>query len=345
MEYKFDLDDINIVPEISTDIDSRSNIKITRNGKLPIFNAPMDTVINDNNFEKFSHKINITIPRKIDDNIKLPYTYNQNVFVSLSLKQFENIYLNNFSGRLPSVESVHYILIDIANGHMKSLLYAIEKSKNIYGNKLQLIVGNIANAKSYELLSDVGADYVRVGIGSGNACLTTQQTSIGMPLGSLIQECNVSKSKISNPAKIIADGGMKKYADIIKSLGLGADYVMVGSLLNKSFESAGGFYYKNIKIPEYFAKKLFDNGFNITKKFRGMSTKEVQQSWDKEKLVTSEGIVTSNKIEYYFDSWVSNFEDYLKSAMSYTNSPNLDQFIGNVEYKFITENALNRYKK
>jgi hypothetical protein len=33
----------------------------------------------------------------------------------------------------------------------------------------------------------------------------------------------------------IADGGFKKYSDIIKSLCLGSDYVMLGSILSKSF--------------------------------------------------------------------------------------------------------------
>jgi isopentenyl diphosphate isomerase/L-lactate dehydrogenase-like FMN-dependent dehydrogenase len=44
------------------------------------------------------------------------------------------------------------------------------------------------------------------------------------------------------------------------------------------------------------------------------------------------------------EKWIENFEDYLKSAMSYTNSRNLEEF-KETEYVFITQNALNRYYK
>ena len=50
------------------------------------------------------------------------------------------------------------------------------------------------------------------------------------------------------------------------------------------------------------------------------------------------------KVEYTLDKWVENLEDYLKSAMSYTNSKNLEEF-KETEYVFITENALKRYNK
>jgi hypothetical protein len=80
------------------------------------------------------------------------------------------------------------------------------------------------------------------------------------------------------------------------------------------------------------------------KKFRGMSTKEVQKKWGRDKLITSEGISKYNKVEYTLDKWLENLQDYLKSAMSYTNSKNLEEF-KDTEYIFITENALKRYYK
>ena len=75
-----------------------------------------------------------------------------------------------------------------------------------------------------------------------------------------------------------------------------------------------------------------------------MSTKEVQKKWGRSVLKTSEGISKYNKVEFRLESWVENFEDYLKSAMSYTNSRDLDQF-RNSDYAHITENALKRFHK
>ena len=80
------------------------------------------------------------------------------------------------------------------------------------------------------------------------------------------------------------------------------------------------------------------------KEFRGMSTKAVQRKWGKGVLKTSEGVHRTNKVEYRLSQWVTNFKDYLKSAMSYTNSRYLDDFRES-EYVFITENALRRFDK
>jgi hypothetical protein len=76
-----------------------------------------------------------------------------------------------------------------------------------------------------------------------------------------------------------------------------------------------------------------------------MSTKEVQKKWGATKLKTSEGVVRFRKVEYRLDKWVENFEDYLRSAMSYTNSKTLKEFIGKIELVQITNNAYKRFNK
>jgi hypothetical protein len=76
-----------------------------------------------------------------------------------------------------------------------------------------------------------------------------------------------------------------------------------------------------------------------------MSTKEVQKKWGKKVLTTSEGVTRYRKIEYTLFQWIQNFEDYLRSSMSYSDATNLDEFIGNADIIKITDNAYNRFKK
>jgi isopentenyl diphosphate isomerase/L-lactate dehydrogenase-like FMN-dependent dehydrogenase len=164
-------------------------------------------------------------------------------------------------------------------------------------------------------------------------------------MGSLITECRKIKNECGGP-EIVADGGMKSYSDIIKALALGADYVMLGSILNKCLESAGETRLLGIKINQHgnFAKMAFKMGLPIYKVFRGMSTKPVQIAMGA-KVKTSEGIVTRRKVEYTLEGWLDNFKHYLSSAMSYTNSKTLNEFIGNVEYVLVTEASVSRYRK
>lgn len=338
---RIDFNDLLIQPADSTTISSRKEVDPFDNNKmLPLFTAPMDTVVDNNNAETFlKNKINVCLPREKNF---LPGSKFQ-TFRSTSLDEFIEIYLNQ-----DGPQQSQFVLIDIANGHMAKMMDAISKAKFKYGEKLFIMAGNVASPGAYEVLSMAGADAVRIGIGNGNGCLTTQQTGIGYPMASLIRECYYRSLIIKDAALIVADGGMKDYADVIKAIALGADYVMLGSILNKSLESCGEtrlFKYFNINPKSKFALWLHKKGFKLTKRFRGMSTKEVQKNWGNEKIKTSEGVVRIRPVEYTLSQWAGNFEDYLRSAMSYTNCRTLEEFKGNVSLNIISEQAYKRFNK
>lgn len=362
MITKLDFDDILIVPEMVTSINSRSEITVRdEHGFLPIFTAPMDTVVNTYNMGTFlDNGIRVCMPR-IASPTPNHYSVNENVFCAYSLADFQTIFLGE--GFDKPVKT--YALIDVANGHMPAVRETIRQAKAKYGDNMCIMVGNIANPETYRLLSDAGADFIRVGIGNGGGCLTTQQTGVGYPMASLIKEVKYISERVTNPAKIVADGGFKKYSDIIKALALGADYVMLGSIFNKALESAGEDYVM-VDNNEYMTFREYTRSFysagidantaGITKEntmnngalykqFRGMSTKEVQKDWGNTKLKTSEGVVKYQLVEYTLKGWVENLEHYLKSAMSYTDSINLHNFIGEVDVIEISENSFKRYNK
>ena len=332
---KFDFKDITLVPESLSTISSRSEIKITNDDdKLPLIVSPMDTVIDSKNYKTFlSSNLEVCMPRNV-------FISDSEVFTSISLNEFDELSCYNFN-------KYNKILVDIANGHMEKL-YTLAKSF-LSRNDNELMIGNIANPITFELFAELGVDYIRVGIGGGSGCLTSANTGVHYPMASLISECAKIKKERGYKTKIVADGGFRNYDDIIKALALGADYVMLGGVFNKCLESCSPIKLgKTISLSEKTSKFLWKK-FPFTrkfmfKKFRGMSTKEVQKKWEKENLVTSEGIVKYNKVEYTLDGWLENFKDYLKSAMSYTNSKNLEEFKES-EYVFITQNALNRYYK
>lgn len=364
---KFDFDDLLIQPCSQSKINSRKDVNVyDENNMLPLFTAPMDTVIDIKNSEIFEkNKIYSIIPRTYPLDLYNKY-FNMSQGISslipiprwkaVSLNEFENEYLKK---DISIYDYNKYVLIDIANGHMAKLSLLISKAKEKH-NDLVIMVGNIANPITYKILSENGADYCRLGVGNGGGCLTSQNVAIGYPMASLISECYEISCTLSNPAKIIADGGMKNYSDIIKALALGADGVMLGSILNRALESAGETHKANIKhqgaeswtepgeiVDQYSADVLnaFQNGAKFYKKFRGMSTKSVQKLLGNETLKTSEGVTRMNPVEYTVEGWIENFTHYLASAMSYTGSSNLNEFIGKVNLNLITQNSFNRFNK
>jgi IMP dehydrogenase/GMP reductase len=348
----FDFNDILIEPALLSDIRSRSEINTrTVMDNLPLMTAPMDTVISEDNFHLFKNQGILPVLPRIPNPTSEWVDYNQ--FLSYNLTDFERLFLRE-RVVVPN-ESKIFALIDIANGHMLDLYNAAKKAKIMYGDDMCLMVGNVANPQTFQKYCEIGVDMVRIGIGNGGGCLTTVQTGVGYPMASLIKECSdIQKKKyyLGNckpyETKIVADGGFKKYADIIKALGLGADYVMLGSILNKCLESAGETVDENgLTINQYNedAKKRFNADIPLYKMFRGMSTKEVQKAWGKEELTTSEGVVRKNQVEYTLSGWVQNFDAYLRSAMSYTGKKELHQFIGGVNFNFITEKSFRRFDK
>lgn len=336
---KIDWNDISIVPAIMSSISSRSEINPFKDEKLPIFTAPMDMVIDENNIHEFENNlINICLPR----NIKFDKLKNNNYFYSYGLDEI--IELFESEKELPKK-----VLIDVANGNMQKLWEISKRIKEKFGDSIELMVGNIANPETYRKYCEIRVDWIRVGIGAGQSCTTSSNVSIHYPMASLVNECYEISKEFHNPTKILADGGFKNYSDIIKALALGANAVMIGSIFNKCLESCSDTYtlgrVEYTKLGKEEANYLYKNGETLYKYYRGMSTKEVQKSWNRKELKTGEGISKYNKVEYTLSGWRENFTDYLRSAMSYSNSRNLEEFIGKAQWVKISQNAFNRFNK
>jgi IMP dehydrogenase/GMP reductase len=302
----------------------------------------MDTVVDEKNYTKFIDlSINVCLPR----HIKYQDLKDDRVFYSYGLDEIISILDNN--EELPKK-----VLIDVANGHMLKLL---ETSKRIKKDRdVELMVGNIANPDTYRKYCEIGVDWVRVGIGGGFACTTSANVGVHYPMASLVNECYDISVEFSNPTKIVADGGFRNTSEIIKALAVGGSSVMLGGIFNKCLESCSNDFIKVIpklgpseykEITKEEALEYFNEGGEVYKYYRGMSTKEVQKFWNKKDLKTGEGISKYNKVEYTLEGWTENFIDYLKSAMSYTNSRCLDEFIGEVNWVQISQNSFNRFNK
>lgn len=342
----YSLDEFVLTPSVVSHVEHRKDVNIKRNDMYPLFTAPMSCIIDENNVDKFVlNGINTIIPRSVPATTRLEFL-KQGAWVAFGFKEAELIYEN-----MEIETGAARICIDQANGHMKSLLKLCERLKDKFGDKIEIMTGNIANPATYLEYAYAGVDYVRVGIGGGNVCTTSVQTGIHYPMGSLIVNCNEYKQMLINEIengtfraksipKIVADGGFKRIDQIVKALALGADYVMLGEILAKSEEACGQV------LPSV------GNGDRYREYF-GMSTERAQHivndaSFFKvENFVPkhTEGQVKSVPIEYPIYEWLEDFAHALRSSMSYCNANELHQYIGKVEYENMTPVTFNSYMK
>lgn len=320
----YSYNDLTVVPAVISTIVSRKECDCIDDitNKLPIFTAPMLSVVNEYNYDIWcKNNINAILPRSVKYAKRIELLYKE-CWVALSLNEFEKLFVKN-----PNISDYigkkFYVCVDLANGHMQKVYDVINEAKNNaseYGFVLTVMTGNIANPETYEwICKNAKVDYIRLSVGSGAGCLTTSNTSTHYPIATLIDECkkiadNVALCYLDDDSEylslpyIVADGGIRNYSDVIKALALGADYVMVGSLLAGLLESSADmviesndpvkypvYYDRNTGETEYYInydesetvhiwngdteekkRELIRSMKSITKKFIGMSTKEAQ---------------------------------------------------------------------
>lgn len=356
-DIRYGYNDIMIRPCAVSNIEHRSQCnpfigKVTypteEYNMLPIFAAPMSTVVDLDNYDTFyKNHIYAIIPRNITWELRKTCIDNGD-WVAVSLKEFEEYICTatNFERLLPSYNLK--ILIDVANGNMSKIFKLCKKAKEIHGENITIMAGNIANEKTYDMYCNYGIDYVRVGIGGGLGCTTSSNCSIHDGMASMLNEMyNVKMNRMLKNkfcTKIIADGGVRNYSDVIKALGLGADYVMIGGLLSSCLESAGDIYEKDsfdnhVKIDKaslfmedgnFFAKNELHSKNDIYhilyKEFYGMASKYGQIAINGKKTKTAEGIKKEILITTDLSTWTDNMCAYLRSAMSYCGIKDINDF-------------------
>lgn len=346
-EVKYSYNDIAIIPAIQSNTEHRAEGNpYDMDGNLPIFTAPMSTVVNEENFALFEeNKITPILPRNFSFEKRVEYL-KRGKWATVSLQEFEELFINN-DWNLDKYNA--NVLIDIANGHMSKLCALIYEAKLKYefDYRLCIMAGNIANPMAYYELANAGCDACRMSIGTGEGCLTWTKLGVGYPIASLIDETYKIKKQLAHMGKntplIIADGGVRETRDVIKALALGADYVMIGGLFSKLVESAAPtFYYEkdgsiiDVNPFENEITEIGNNSFrikndvsnfivdNLHKVFYGMASRRGQEDINGEKKKTSEGTEKVFDCTTNLHKWVKNMAEYIQSAMSYINCFNLE---------------------
>lgn len=345
-------DDVLLVPKYS-EIQSRkkidTKIKISNNVTLnvPIISANMDSITEDLMAIEMArigglgiiHRY-CTIQKQCEfvKNVKIA---NYDGYANPTLDRKRRLVVGASIGtkaielqRLNALvkEDVDFICIDVAHGHHKNVIEFIKEIKiNFKNYNFEIIAGNVATFDGAYDLFKAGADIVKAGVGGGSCCSTRIIAGSGMPQLSAIDECVQAKRIHYSDEKfisVIADGGIRNSGDIAKAIAVGANSVMLGSLLSGTAECPGN---------------IIEKDGNDYKIFRGMASLEANKNredfdWDEENYVP-EGVSTEVPYKGYVLNIILQLLNGLKSGMSYSGSNNILEFQQRYKFIKISENS------
>ena len=214
------------------------------------------------------------------------------------------------------------ILIDVAHGHHANMEVALSELKANLEEYTDVIAGNIASAEAAEDLIAWGADGLRVGIGGGSLCTTRVKTGFGVPNVTSIMD--VFKVAEDTDTPIMADGGIKSSGDIAKALAVGADCVMVGSLLAGTKESPGA---------------ILETPGGLFKRYRGSASLETKITHN-QKQRNVEGESTTIPFKGGVKFILAGLVDGVRSAFSYAGADNIYDYYSRADFNVVTPAGL-----
>lgn len=164
-----------------------------------------------------------------------------------------------------------------------------------------------------------------------SACTTRVKTGCGMPQLSAVLDS-------SEAGAIISDGGHKLPSDCAKAIAAGAKFVMLGGMLagtdcTPHWDEAMAHHEKSLKFGA--------TGDLPEVAYRGMASKEAREAFSGIGK-NAEGAAFRLKIKPKGSTRevVEHIMEGIRSAMSYTNSTTIDQFVQNAKFVRVTPTTI-----
>jgi IMP dehydrogenase len=220
---------------------------------------------------------------------------------------------------------VDALVLDVAHGHAEHTLEALHELKAAWPD-VEVVAGNVATAEGVKDLAAAGADAIKAGIGPGYVCTTRLVAGAGVPQLTCVLDCAVAARELGVP--LVADGGIRRPADVAKAVAAGGDTVMVGSLLAGTRETPG-------QIVQRAGRRY--------KVYRGMASREAagarfglegrEEALDQ---YVPEGVERVAPLKESVTEVIAELVGGLRSGISYVGAHDLQEFRQRTEFIRIT---------
>ena len=223
---------------------------------------------------------------------------------------------------------VDVVVVDTAHGHSKGVLDRVAAIKKQYGDKLQVIGGNIATAEAALALADAGADAVKVGIGPGSICTTRVVAGVGVPqISAVMNVANALQDRIP----LISDGGVRYSGDFAKAIAAGASAVMVGSMLAGTEEAPG-----EVELFQGRSYKSYRGMGSLGAMAEGSKDRYFQDTTREVEKLVPEGIEGRVPFKGPMAAIVHQMVGGLRASMGYTGCRSITEVRSNTRFVKIT---------
>ena len=288
--------------------------------KLPLMTANMDTITGAEMANFIGEKGGIGVLHRfcsIEENMQMFRACLYPTFVSIGCSDQE---VERASALRDA--GAEFFCVDVAHAHGRYVGRMFKNIREILGKQTCIIAGNVATYAGADYLASCGADMIKVGIGAGSVCTTRVKTGFGVPSLTAIKEC----AKVDR--SIIADGGIRTPADVVKALAFGADFVMIGGMLAGTRPTPGPVLTRKDNNGEVLKKKVY----------RGMASREAQKDFQggMAEWKTAEGI--SIEIPYHEteDDIIADIVGGLRSGLTYGGAANIRELQRKLDYIHIS---------
>lgn len=214
------------------------------------------------------------------------------------------------------------LFADVASFYNLKVIEGTKKIIKETGKKI--VIGNLGTREgvlySIKELGKENIAAIKVGMGGGSICITTDVTGVGSPVTFAVDEAAraLRELKLLDQIPIIADGGIRYSRDIAFSLGLGASFAMLGNLFARCLESPGEVVRKDGK--QY---KVYWGMGSAEARKRRMALDRYQDS-GKGKNV-DEGMVMHVPLEGKAEDMINKMLAELKTTMGYVGARNVKE--------------------
>lgn len=154
------------------------------------------------------------------------------------------------------------LCVDSSNGFTCWQDRTIRWIKKKYGEVVKVGGGNVVDKLGFLFLVNAGADFVKIGIGGGSICITSEQKGLGRGQATAVMEIaktrDIFYKEFGTYIPLCSDGNIVLVHHMSLAQAMGADFVMMGGWLARFDEAPGPL----VPVAGKYMKEYWGEGTN-----------------------------------------------------------------------------------